>query len=78
MVAFCDRSEEIFVDGTYYDIRPYLRDMMEMASEVQWFKDQFSIFNGNFQPFFAEVQTQRGMGFSFNLMDFNDLLNVDK
>lgn len=78
MRSFCYGDEEIFYDGTHYDIRPYFRDMLELSSEIRWFKDQFSTFNGNFQPIFSEVQTQHGMGFSFNLMDFNELLNAEK
>lgn len=59
-------------------MRPYFSDAIKSSSEVLWFQDQFSSFNENFQPSFAEIRTQRGMGFSFNLIEANELLNVEK
>ena len=59
-------------------MRPYIEDMIKETSEIQWFQQQFSAFNGKFRPVFAEIQTQRGMGFSFNLIDDDELLNVER
>ena len=65
------------MDGITYDLRPYFADVNKATSEVRWFKEKFSTFNGNFQPILAEVQTQQGMGFSFNLMDAEELLDLN-
>jgi len=37
--------------------------MLRETSELHWFQQQFSSFGKKFQPLFAEVWTQRGMGY---------------
>lgn len=61
-----------------FSIVPYIIDVMKEASLLSWFQEQFSTFNGDFQPEFSEVRTTRGYGYTFNLIDADELLNMDQ
>lgn len=76
--GLCNQLEEVQLNCKTYDLRPYTSDMLKQMSEVQWFKQQFSVFGKIYQPIFVEVMTQRGMGFSFNLDDANELLDFKR
>ena len=60
----------------YYPAR-YSLYAFQNVSRSNWFRQQSFSINGNLQPVFAEISTFRGLAYSFNLMDFEDLLNVD-
>jgi hypothetical protein len=47
-------------------------------SSKTWFSLQKSSLNQKYSPKFAEIRTARGMGFSFNLIDAEKLLNADE
>jgi hypothetical protein len=52
--------------------------LIRELSEIEWFKNQTGYFNRNYQLEFAEVRTSRGMGFSFNLIESDKLLEIDE
>ncbi|XP_070504562.1 uncharacterized protein [Chironomus tepperi] len=60
-----------------FDLGPYIVRAAKNASQVEWFKQQFATWNNNFEAKFAEVRTARGMGFSFNLMDGDDVFHFE-
>ena len=78
MDAFCDPRYDVYVEGIRYDLRPFYPGMLKATSQIQWFQDQIITFNGKSHPIFAEVRTERGMGFSFNLMDAEELLDFER
>lgn len=49
-----------------------------MESQIAWFREQFSMFNRHYQPEFSEIRTLRGMGFTFNMINADELLNFDQ
>jgi amiloride-sensitive sodium channel len=73
--GLCLQTVEMQINCRRVDLRPYIVDMLKETSEVHWFQQQFSTFGTKYQPMFAEVWTQRGMGFSFNLKDSEELLD---
>ena len=48
---------------------------MQNEPETAWFQGQFSTFNEYIQPVFAEIKTQFAMGYTFNIIDADKLLN---
>jgi hypothetical protein len=48
------------------------------TSQAKWFEQQSASWKEKFQVKFAEVRTSRGIGFSFNLIDDEELLNFDE
>ena len=52
--------------------------LLKEDSQVGWFRDQLSSFNGKYQPEFAEIRTSRGMGFTFNMIDADEMFNFDQ
>lgn len=50
----------------------YLRNL---TMQRLWFNDSYSIFKGKSHPAFAETLTRLGIGFSFNMMKAEDLMD---
>lgn len=46
--------------------------------QTDWFKNQTAAWNTLYTPKFAEILTTRGYGFTFNILEAKDLLNVDE
>lgn len=46
--------------------------------QTEWFMNLTAEWNTFYAPKFAEILTTRGYGFSFNILEAKDLLNVDE
>ncbi|KAL7013162.1 hypothetical protein ACKWTF_015224 [Chironomus riparius] len=64
--------------GYTFSFVPYLFSVLKTNSKVDWFREQFSSFNGKYQPEFAEIRTSRGMGFTFNMIGADEMFNFDQ
>jgi hypothetical protein len=51
---------------------------MKTNAKLSWFLEQFSSFNDKYQPEFAEIRTIRGYGYTFNMIDADELFNFDQ
>lgn len=58
-------------------MRPFELPLIRNSSKIEWFRNQNFSFNKRFQPVFAEMITQNGMGFTFNLLDADKLMRFD-
>jgi len=70
--------DEIYFKGYegYENLIPtFIRGGM---SQSEWFKVQQASWNGKYSVPFAEIQTKRGMGWTFNMLDAEDLLKLDQ
>lgn len=47
-------------------------------AQTEWFKNQSAEWNSYYSTKFAEILTTRGFGFTFNVPNAKDLLNVDE
>ncbi|CAG9811156.1 unnamed protein product [Chironomus riparius] len=74
---FCEESFNIYSLRFNFSFIPHLITVLKEQSNVGWFQDQFSSFNGKYQPDFAEIRTSRGMGFTFNMIDADEMFNFD-
>lgn len=52
--------------------------VLKYNSLSRWFNEQLVLINGNYRPFFAEIQTISGYGYSFNLIDDDDLFDFEE
>lgn len=59
----------------YYDSSLDLKRFILTQSRLDWFQQQFASWNDFYQPVFAQIRTQHGMGFTFNMIDADKLLN---
>jgi len=75
---FCEEIFEAFNQGYNFSFVPHLISVLKERSPVSWFREQFSTFNGKYQPEFAEIRTSRGMGFTFNMIDADEMFNFDQ
>lgn len=55
-----------------------MMNMIRNKSKLEWFLDQEITLNEQYNPVFAEILTERGIGYSFNLMDAGELMNFKK
>lgn len=53
-------------------------EFIHTNSSQAWFSQQFSVFGRKYLPKFAEIRTERGLGFAFNMIDAEELLNFDE
>lgn len=51
---------------------------MKNHSMKLWFESLTASWNQKFFPEFAEVFTKTGLGYSFNMIDADDLLNLNE
>lgn len=61
--------------GQYEDHEKYIVEEAKGFSKIEWFKSQNASFAKNFSVAFAEILTKRSVGFTFNILKFDDLLN---
>lgn len=76
----CIDSFTLGIAGREFDIMNFV-DVLETIkklSRVEWFRNQSATWNEKFQPQFAEIWTTRGIGFVFNSIDGEDLLNYEE
>ncbi|KAL7015667.1 hypothetical protein ACKWTF_016585 [Chironomus riparius] len=73
----CGDTFSNYYSAVAFSIVPYIIPVIEQESQVDWFREQFSTFN-QYQLEFSEIRTLRGMGFTFNMIDAEDLLNLDR
>lgn len=57
---------------------PYFLNLLKEEAQFDWFRRQTATFNGIFQSQFAMTRTKNGMGYTFNMMDAEELLNLEK
>lgn len=60
----------------YTDHDKHIVEEIKSLSKVYWFKAQTASFGKFSSAPFAEVLTVRGAAFSFNILNFSDLLNT--
>lgn len=58
-----------------HDFSSDSKKLMQSEADTDWFKEQFSTFNDFVQPIFAEIRTKFAMGYTFNIIDADKLLN---
>lgn len=61
-----------------YNITHLVIDHMKKNSPKDWFSNQSATWNRQFEPAFAEMVTQQGMGFTFNMIDSSALFIEEK
>ncbi|CAG9808827.1 unnamed protein product [Chironomus riparius] len=66
---------EYFDDELFHDFTSDAKKLMQSEPETVWFQAQFSTFNEIINPVYAEIRTQLAMGYTFNIIDTNKLLN---
>ena len=76
-INFCSTNLEVTFGKTSYNTQTQTISMIRNNSKLIWFQDQTFTLNGKYHPVFAEIPTQLGMGYTFNLLDADDLLNFD-
>lgn len=52
----------------------HIMETLKSYSHIEWFRNQTAAWNTFYQPEFVEVLTQRGFGFTFNMLPRKDLL----
>lgn len=57
------------------DVVNYLK---MLNTESKWFQERKAVWNQRDDPPFADVLTVASIGFSFNMLDMEEILNVDK
>jgi hypothetical protein len=67
-------GREKFIFNSNSDVADFLRNLTMQRLR---FADSESFWNGKFKPQFAETLTRVGLGFSFNMIDADDLLNFN-
>lgn len=60
----------------YTDHEEFIVDEMKSFSSVEWFKKQKGSFGKYFNAPFAEMLTERGFAFTFNVLSFDKLMNT--
>lgn len=61
----------------YTDHEKYIVDEIRDLSKFEWFSKQSGIFGKFSSARFSEVLTEKGMAFTFNVMDCNEMMNLD-
>ncbi|CAG9812250.1 unnamed protein product [Chironomus riparius] len=76
--AFCYEQYDGYDDNFDFSYIPYIIRALKKNSNIDWFRNQFSLLNGKYEPKYSEIRTSRGMGFTFNMIDADKLLNFDQ
>lgn len=50
-------------------------EVIKNNSRLEWFQDQIYKLNGLYNLVFTQMPTQSGMGYTFNLLDADEVLN---
>lgn len=56
----------------------FIIEEIKRFSKVDWFKNQKGSFGKHFSVPFAETITKRGVAFTFNVMNFDQLLEKER
>lgn len=67
--------ENIF---NFTDHEKFIAAEVKALSKVAWFKNQTGSFGKISSVPFAEIVTKRSMAFTFNILDFEDLMNAEE
>ncbi|CAO1405347.1 unnamed protein product [Diamesa serratosioi] len=62
----------------YEDYEHMIVPTIHGQAQTEWFKNQTGAWNTFYAPKFAEILTTRGYGYSFNVLEAEELLNVDE
>ena len=58
-----------------FNLRSFQMEVMLNNSRLEWFRDQINTINGIYHPVFTTMPTFRGMGYTFNLLDADELFD---
>ena len=61
----------------YEDYEHMIVPTIHKQAQTEWFINQSAEWNTIYAPTFAEILTTRGYGFSFNILEAKDVLNLD-
>ncbi|KAL7011568.1 hypothetical protein ACKWTF_014327 [Chironomus riparius] len=73
----CADESSILLGNISYNLAQFNLDALQESSRLDWFRQQTILINDKFQPVFAEVPTYTQMSYSFNLLDFDQLFNLN-
>lgn len=59
----------------YTDYEKYIVDEIRKFSQIGWFRNQTGNFGSIYSAPFSEILSKRSMAFTFNIMDFDQLMN---
>lgn len=60
----------------YTDHEKYIAEEIKAFSKFEWFRQQKGSFGKYYSAPFAEILMVRGLGFTFNIMDSEEMLNL--
>lgn len=72
------KYENLYGNYEFHNYEHTIVPAIHEQSQINWFKNQTAEWNTYYTPQFAEILTTRGYGFSFNILEAEDLLNVDE
>lgn len=76
---FCEGDGGSFEFGNIsYDIKRFRFDILKESARLDWIQEQSFSLNGQMQPVFAQIPTHIGLGYAFNIMDADELLNLNR
>ena len=73
--AVCRNMFVISLFNETYNVTHKAVEYIKKSSSIDWFKEQFSLWNHFYAPKFAELVTRRGIAFSFNMLSSEELFN---
>lgn len=65
-------------DFYYENYEHVIVPTIQKQAQTKWFKNQTTEWNTFYAPKFAKILTTRGYGFTFNILEAKELLNVDE
>ncbi|XP_070498388.1 uncharacterized protein [Chironomus tepperi] len=68
---------DAYIYGYNFSFVPYVIEVMKSESATWWFNEQYSSFNGKYLPQFSEVRTVRGMAYTFNMINADEMFNFN-
>lgn len=60
------------------DYEKYIVEEIKALSKVKWFRNQNGSFGKSYNAPFAETLTSKGVAFTFNLLNSDDLINTQE
>ncbi|KAL7019583.1 hypothetical protein ACKWTF_011170 [Chironomus riparius] len=64
-----------FEGKMFYDFTTDAIKLMQDEAATDWFQEQFAVFNDYIKPVFSKIRSRFAMGYTFNIIDDNNLLN---
>jgi hypothetical protein len=77
-IAACGFRTSVMYGNDMYDFRPHLINAIKSLTNATWFRNQKFSINGEFQPIFTTIPTRKGLAYTFNLLDADELFNFDR